>query len=626
MAAANTIGLTYTADIRDIEKKLRALPEETAASARRSVRELTKSLKAVEKQQRRAEKAASGITQGTRAYSRSASQAAQASQSLAMQLPDVVSQLSAGTPPAQVFTQQGLQVVQSNMALTTAAAKAMAGALAGPVGLAMAAAVAAASVLANGLDEVETELAAVRASAEGTYQALDPALILAAASATRTLAEASTAAGDALLSVQAGLTATDAAHIKTVETARESQRVIMRETAARWARLEVQRQELQAAVDSGKLNQADTIAARLRLDALRQEMPAARARIAAVREETEATIAQINADQNETEATKAAAKEKGKHADASRDQAAALRALTEAQAADRAGRSDLLTGLAAEREAREQLAGLQSDLEGGSGNEAIDQANALYERRVELLDQIAERLGYTAELDAAFTEAQAQRDTEVAEAEVRHAEELAKLKADAAMAEQIAAARQLEQMRSSYAGLMGGIADAAGAAAQIIAEENKGAARALFIAAKGAAIAEAIINGAIAKTRALAMLGPVAGPIAAAGITATVAAQVALIASQKPSFNDTPGVIQMPSGGPIGVAPGDMVVAGKDLDDMAAQVDRARGSDRRPMVEVVAIPSYQGRTYDRARRDAYRRPGPDRDAVNRDRANGPGGW
>ena len=32
-----------------------------------------------------------------------------------MQLPDVASQLAAGTPPMQVFTQQGLQVVQTNM-------------------------------------------------------------------------------------------------------------------------------------------------------------------------------------------------------------------------------------------------------------------------------------------------------------------------------------------------------------------------------------------------------------------------------------------------------------------------------------------------------------------------------
>ena len=627
MAAANTIGLTYTADIKDIEKKLRALPEETAASARRSVRELTKSLKAVEKQQRRAEKAASGITQGTRAYSRSASQAAQASQSLAMQLPDVVSQLSAGTPPAQVFTQQGLQVVQSNMALTTSAAKAMAGALAGPFGLALAGAVAAASVFANGLDEVETELAAVRASAEGTYQALDPAMILAAAAATRTLAAASTAAGDALLSVQAGLTATDAAHIKTVETARESQRVILRETAARWARLEVQRQELQAAVDSGRLNQEDTLAARLRLDALRQEMPAARARIAAVREETEATIAQINADQNETEATKEGAKAKTEAADASRDQAAALRALSEAQAADRAGRSELLTGLAAEREAREQLAGLQSDLEGGTSfTDQAREANELLARRAALLDQIAEKIGYTAEIDAAYQDAQLENEAELAQIRAANIDFVETKRAEAAQARTEAEAAELMRMQQGYSGLAGGIAAAAGAASQIIADQNADAAAALFAIEKAAGISQAIINGAIAKTRALAMLGPVAGPIAAAGITATVAAQVALIASQKPSFNDTPGVIQMPSGGPIGVAPGDMVVAGKDLDDMAAQVDRARGSDRRPMVEVVAIPSYQGRTYDRARRDAYRRPGPDRDAVNRDRANGPGGW
>ncbi len=40
---------------------------------------------------------------------------ARATQSVAMQLPDVASQLAAGTPAMQVFTQQGLQVVQTNM-------------------------------------------------------------------------------------------------------------------------------------------------------------------------------------------------------------------------------------------------------------------------------------------------------------------------------------------------------------------------------------------------------------------------------------------------------------------------------------------------------------------------------
>ena len=609
MAAANTIGLTYTADIRDIEKKLAQLPEETAASAKRSVRELTKALKASAREQKKANKAAADTAKGLR----DVGSAAGDSESSLRAIGGVLGMVS---PEAEKALQSiaefggGLEGVTRGADLMGLGLKSTL-AITGAVGVALAAAAVAYVQVTREMDRQAEEakfLAEINRSLEPTIRRVEDAqLDLAVATGAVTEAEAEQtrtrqAAQRSVLDFAAAQ-AQQREELKATieETQRYTEALDSFIGPVAWA--------MQAGADA-VFGFSDTIAdAQGKLQALDG---AVQKEAASQKDLRDATLETTERKRDQTGATTA--------------QAAALRALTEAQAADRAGRSDLLTGLAAEREAREQLAGLQSDLGGGSGNDAIDQANALYERRVELLDQIAERLGYNDELDAAFTEAQAQRDTEVAEAEVRHAEELAKLKADAAMAEQIAAARQLEQMRSSYAGLMGGIADAAGAAAQIIAEENKGAARALFIAAKGAAIAEAIINGAIAKTRALAMLGPVAGPIAAAGITATVAAQVALIASQKPSFNDTPGVIQMPSGGPIGVAPGDMVVAGKDLDDMAAQVDRARGSDRRPMVEVVAIPSYQGRTYDRARRDAYRRPGPDRDAVNRDRANGPGGW
>ena len=45
------------------------------------------------------------------------------------------------------------------------------------------------------------------------------------------------------------------------------------------------------------------------------------------------------------------------------------------------------------------------------------------------------------------------------------------------------------------------------------------------------------INTAVAVTKALSELGPVAGGLAATGITATGAAQIALIASEEPSFH-----------------------------------------------------------------------------------------
>jgi len=68
-----------------------------------------------------------------------------------------------------------------------------------------------------------------------------------------------------------------------------------------------------------------------------------------------------------------------------------------------------------------------------------------------------------------------------------------------------------------------------------------------FRVRKGIAISEAIVNGAVAATRALAELGPVAGGIAAAVIATTTAAQVALISSERPKFHTGLDPSEMPA-------------------------------------------------------------------------------
>ena len=66
---------------------------------------------------------------------------------------------------------------------------------------------------------------------------------------------------------------------------------------------------------------------------------------------------------------------------------------------------------------------------------------------------------------------------------------------------------------------------------QTLVGKNKTVARALFIVEKGLAIARTIQNTAAAAVKALAELGPIAGPPAAAAIQAFGAAQVGLIAA-----------------------------------------------------------------------------------------------
>ena len=59
-----------------------------------------------------------------------------------------------------------------------------------------------------------------------------------------------------------------------------------------------------------------------------------------------------------------------------------------------------------------------------------------------------------------------------------------------------------------------------------------------------AAIAQATINGAVAATKALADLGPVAGAIAAGAISAATIAQIAVISQQKPPTSHMGGYLQ----------------------------------------------------------------------------------
>lgn len=118
-----------------------------------------------------------------------------------------------------------------------------------------------------------------------------------------------------------------------------------------------------------------------------------------------------------------------------------------------------------------------------------------------------------------------------------------------------------------------------------------------FKAAKAAGIAEATINGAVAITRALAGLGPIAGAVAATGIAATTAAQIATIASQKPAF-DRGGMIQggaqMSDQVTIRALPGEAVLSRGAVRDLGGQsgVDRLnRGSA--PSQNVVMVPVYK---------------------------------
>ena len=142
----------------------------------------------------------------------------------------------------------------------------------------------------------------------------------------------------------------------------------------------------------------------------------------------------------------------------------------------------------------------------------------------------------------------------------------------------------------------------------------------LFAIQKGASIAEATINGAVAITSALKM-GPVAGAIASAAIAATTAAQISMIAQQEPAF-DTGGMVR---GGLMArsadqmsarVLPGEAILNRSAADRLGEGGVNAlnRGSS---LGGVTVVPAY--RHFDRFIRDEYRRGGSFRRIVTKER-------
>ncbi|MCP4733032.1 MAG: hypothetical protein GY873_02460, partial [Bosea sp.] len=168
--AVDHVALTYTADIRDVIKKLKQASDLSTGEVRKIGRNLNTMA-------RRTTKA----TTANKGYTKSTNTAALAARNLAVQLPDVAQQLGAGVAPMTVLTQQGGQVAQSMLA----AGVSLSGMLAilGPVAVAAAALGATYLVLQRNLTAANERMEEQRAKVEGMaglYRSLKDAATLAA--------------------------------------------------------------------------------------------------------------------------------------------------------------------------------------------------------------------------------------------------------------------------------------------------------------------------------------------------------------------------------------------------------------------------------------------------------------
>ena len=128
----------------------------------------------------------------------------------------------------------------------------------------------------------------------------------------------------------------------------------------------------------------------------------------------------------------------------------------------------------------------------------------------------------TADLNAVASESGAMIDQTVADL-------------DAAFTEiEMLALRDQEAIKEGIIESLGAVSSLTRTLSQQLAEENKKTAMALFRTSQAAGLVQVAINTQVAISKALAELGPIAGPIAAVGLGLAGAAQAAVIAAQPP--------------------------------------------------------------------------------------------
>jgi hypothetical protein len=143
-----------------------------------------------------------------------------------------------------------------------------------------------------------------------------------------------------------------------------------------------------------------------------------------------------------------------------------------------------------------------------------------------------------------------------------------------------------EQTRSATSDLLGAASAAFALAAEEQGKTNKGAALAMFAASKAAAVAQGVVNTALAVSSALTLPPPASFiAAAAAGVSGAVAVGT-ILASPPPSFNDTPGVQMMDQRGSVSLASGDFFAAARSPAELQRQVGAGGGGGGVSILQV----------------------------------------
>lgn len=533
--------------------------------------------------------------------------------SLRKNVGDFANSLIAGQSPFTVLMQQGPQVVELFAEADSATALlqssfgglfAKAAALAVPlaaIATAVAAAVAIYSVYANATDENAEGNNRLAASFRKLTEEVDTSsdAINKQQAALTQLKKATDDRRESLLVEIGVLNEHDVAAKREADALRESTRATMLDITMKKAKLQTDLQTAEAVLRNKDANVAMRAEASQVVKVLRDQVKAEQSKI----DTAQANLSQQLEDIDNMRLVRQV-----------RDEA------TNADEKGTTAKQGLTKATKDESKANRDLAAAYETVQGILG--ATVEANASAERklgiaaaeRIKVLTDIAEKYADQPDIVAKAAQAeeavrdQLRADLAAQQAKDDEAFDAAKQKLherQMARAKELADQEErLQAQRIANAQAVGtfasGVSDLLAQRAEANAKRDRELALRQFKASKAAAVAEATINGAVAITRALATLGPVAGALATAGIAASTAAQIGVIASQKPAF-DRGGMIQggaMVDQVPVNALPGEAVLSRGAVRAIGGQagVDRLnRGESTGPQVVVVEAYKHFGR-------------------------------
>ena len=533
--------------------------------------------------------------------------------SLRKNVGDFANSLIAGQSPFTVLMQQGPQVVELFAEADSATALlqssfgglfAKAAALAVPlaaIATAVAAAVAIYSVYANATDENAEGNNRLAASFRKLTEEVDTSsdAINKQQAALTQLKKATDDRRESLLVEIGVLNEHDVAAKREADALRESTRATMLDITMKKAKLQTDLQTAEAVLRNKDANVAMRAEASQVVKVLRDQVKAEQSKI----DTAQANLSQQLEDIDNMRLVRQV-----------RDEA------TNADEKGTTAKQGLTKATKDESKANRDLAAAYEAVQGILG--ATVEANASAERklgiaaaeRIKVLTDIAEKYADQPDIVAKAAQAeeavrdQLRADLAAQQAKDDEAFDAAKQKLherQMARAKELADQEErLQAQRIANAQAVGtfasGVSDLLAQRAEANAKRDRELALRQFKASKAAAVAEATINGAVAITRALATLGPVAGALATAGIAASTAAQIGVIASQKPAF-DRGGMIQggaMVDQVPVNALPGEAVLSRGAVRAIGGQagVDRLnRGESTGPQVVVVEAYKHFGR-------------------------------